>query len=565
MVRRSYAVAALVVYGAALSFWAASRTAPLQPPALRDLAGGSAAGAVLAVAGYAAGAVALFLPVGFLALAALRGATGSVGLVRGLLAEALALAVAASVLLLSPGRGWHFVDALTLLLAAGGCTLGARAAVVWPGGPRARARLFLRAAAVTAAVVASGGALAWAALEPRPSVAGAEPIASEDKRRLYYQVRSANPRTIREGRTKTLRLTAHDLDVLASWARTVVGEDWRAAVFLGPGAVRVSGTLALPGPRRFLNVTLDARPVAADGRLSLDLRGLRLGRFAVPRPVLAALSPLVDASLRHDDRLGPFLRATRALDVQPSAVSVTYGRVDAAPESMADVLGQGLAGDVEADAVRAHVSNLVEDSRRMPAGEPAATAALRSAFAFARARSGEDRAAPENKAALVALGVLLGHPSLQAVVGPVVEPREWRAIGPALRRPRLRGRADWGRHFFLSAALAALSAGSVSDAAGLFKEELDADGGSGFSFADLLADRSGACFARLATRDEAAARALQERLAGGARAEEFFPDGSDLPERITDRELERDYGGVGGDGYRRFAEAIESRLPWCPR
>jgi hypothetical protein len=105
----------------------------------------------------------------------------------------------------------------------------------------------------------------------------------------------------------------------------------------------------------------------------------------------------------------------------------------------------------------------------------------------------------------------------------------------------------------------------VSDAAGLFKEELDADGGSGFSFADLLADRSGACFARLATRDEAAARALQERLAGGARAEEFFPDGSDLPERITDRELERDYGGVGGGGYQRLTASIESRLPWCAR
>ena len=116
----------------------------------------------------------------------------------------------------------------------------------------------------------------------------------------------------------------------------------------------------------------------------------------------------------------------------------------------------------------------------------------------------------------------------------------------------------------MSAAIAILSNVAVSDAAGLLKEELDADtGGSGFSFADLLADRAGTTFAICATRDEAAARAMQDRLARGFRVEEFFPPADDLPEGISDAELQRRYGGVGGQAYRHLIEEMERRIAGC--
>jgi hypothetical protein len=283
----------------------------------------------------------------------------------------------------------------------------------------------------------------------------------------------------------------------------------------------------------------------------------------MPRPIRSALALLALAALRSDERLRPFFEAARAVDVQPSALAVTYGRVDLPPGAVAEVLGPGLTGDVDPEAVRAHARHLVQDSHRMQPGPTALDKALGSAFAFAQARSAEESAALENKAALLALGVLLGHDRLETIVGPVLEDADWQAISPALRRPRLRGRRDWTRHFFVSAALTVLSAESVSDAAGLFKEELDADGGSGFSFGDLLADRAGTCFALAATRDDDAARSMQRRLAAGLRIEELLPAADDLPEGITDAELQRKYGGVGGEGYRRLTGLIESRLPDC--
>jgi hypothetical protein len=116
----------------------------------------------------------------------------------------------------------------------------------------------------------------------------------------------------------------------------------------------------------------------------------------------------------------------------------------------------------------------------------------------------------------------------------------------------------------VSAALTVLSAQAPSDAIGVFKEELDAGGGSGFSFGDLLADRAGTTFALLATRDAAAARALQERLAAGFRVDDFFPEAADLPEDIQDAELEARYGGVGGRLFRQYAAEVERRLWSCP-
>ena len=123
--------------------------------------------------------------------------------------------------------------------------------------------------------------------------------------------------------------------------------------------------------------------------------------------------------------------------------------------------------------------------------------------------------------------------------------------------------ADWTRHFTVSGALTVVSAVAPSDAAGLLKEELDADGGSGFSFGDLLADRAGTTFADVATRDEASAAAIQARLAGGFRVDDFFPPADGLPEGIQDAELQSRYGGVGGPLYRRTAEEIERRVSAC--
>jgi hypothetical protein len=214
-------------------------------------------------------------------------------------------------------------------------------------------------------------------------------------------------------------------------------------------------------------------------------------------------------------------------------------------------------------AVRSHVERLLEAAPSFPRGEPRLGAAVEVAFARARERSATSPPALENRAALLALGLLLGHRRLEDFVGPALDERDWRRAAP-LARTTLRGREDWTKHFFVSAALTVLSAQAPSAALGVVKEELDAGGGSGFSFGDLLADRAGTTLALLATRDAAAARTLQERLAAGFRVDDFFPEAADLPENIQAAELEARYGGVGGRLFRQYVAEVERRLWRCP-
>jgi hypothetical protein len=265
--------------------------------------------------------------------------------------------------------------------------------------------------------------------------------------------------------------------------------------------------------------------------------------------------------ISRDPHVRPLLEAVTRVGLEESAASISYRRADISPGFVAQLFHGD--GRDDAPAVRAHVRHLLDAVPRLPRGDAGFAGAVGTAFAFARSRSAGSSAVAENRAALLALGILMGHRRLESFVGRVLEEAERPAARRLLGSTTLRGRDDWPKHVLVSAALTLLSAQTVSDATGLFKEERDAGGGSGFSFGDLLADRAGTRFATYACRDEKTARALQERLAAGFRLDDFFPDGRDLPEGLQDAELQARYGGVGGREYAGLVAEIERRIAGC--
>ena len=90
------------------------------------------------------------------------------------------------------------------------------------------------------------------------------------------------------------------------------------------------------------------------------------------------------------------------------------------------------------------------------------------------------------------------------------------------------------------------------------------DGGSGFSFADLLADRAGARLGRLATQDEGSARRVQEFLSAGIPLASVMPGVEDLPEGISQEQLEQELGGLKGEGFQRWESEIGRRVEALP-
>ncbi|WP_147301951.1 hypothetical protein [Thalassotalea euphylliae] len=168
----------------------------------------------------------------------------------------------------------------------------------------------------------------------------------------------------------------------------------------------------------------------------------------------------------------------------------------------------------------------------------------------------------QNKALLVALVLYFGDDRMALLVGDIAQ-LDWRQRVRQARHRQvitLAGRGDLQQHFIYSVALQLLSNDQASDALGEFKEFLDTNqGGSGFSFADLMADRAGTRLAMMATYSEAQAQQLQTVLAKVG-DEELLPTIQGLAEGLDEQGFSKEYQGVSSSNYQQMLIHIDSRL-----
>jgi hypothetical protein len=511
---------------------------------------------------------ALFLPLGFCAgLVVPRGSGRLERLKSRLYALTIAGGLALIVVAIDTVGAWNAPAALGGVFPLLGCLLGIWIGAAWQRGWRARLWLVPKIAVPAVLLVVGLGILGWLSLERTPLLFETARVTSAEKRRLVREIRRKSPTALEEGQIQTLRLTEHDLNVLLSWGLSLGAPQRKAQVGLAHDAASLAVSAYVPlgaaGPR-YLNLVMTGAAGITDGVLRLEVDRCRVGSLDVPRWVLRAAASTVRSLIYQDRRSRLLLEATRHMAVEPNAVELVYGPVHVPPDLRRTFLRPAGVSDEVLASTQAQVDHLLAVARPLPSSQLSFGLCFETAFTFARDRSLHGDPIVENRAAIFALGTLLGHRRVGEFLGPIFLDEEDPAVRGALLRVTLRGRADWTKHFCVSAVIAILSDAAVSDAAGLLKEELDADiGGSGFSFADLLADRAGTVFGLRATRDEVSVRALQDRLAGGFRIEEFFPPAADLPEGIRDAELQSRYGGVGGEGYRRLLEEIERRVAAC--
>jgi hypothetical protein len=522
--------------------------------------------ALLALGGWAALETLRFVPLGLFAVFVWSDQPGRFR--RGLRVALPALGLAAALAIVAARvRSWGGIPPgpLDALLPGLGLALGLGAGLSWRRGPWSLV-LYLPKLAVVAGVLAVLlGGLVWSSLEAAPSAPDPPTVDSAGKRQIWAALRGKDPRKVPEGETRTLTLTSDQVDFVFAWtAPLVLGPDRaRLAVSLdGPDHAGAQMSLRLPLVDRWLNVSASTRLRVEKGRLELEAPAMRIGAFVVPELLLAAGTPAVELALQNDRHLRPALASTEELAIERDRANVTYRRLETPPGFVSRLLWGEASHEAVRGSVRAHARRVLDAAPGLPRGDARFGEVLEIAFASARERSAGGSAVGENRAAILALGLLLGHPRIEGFVGDVLDEGD-RMRAERLEGARLRGRADWSRHYLVSAALTVLSAEAPSNAVGLLKEELDAAGGSGFSFGDLLADRAGTTFAVAATRDEAAARALQDRLAAGFVLPEFFPEAADLPEDLQDAELQARYGGVGGAGYAGVVDEIEQRLSTC--
>lgn len=199
----------------------------------------------------------------------------------------------------------------------------------------------------------------------------------------------------------------------------------------------------------------------------------------------------------------------------------------------------------------------------VPKGDAGFEKLIKIAFAFAEDNSHRHDPVLANRAAILALGVILGEEKVATVAKREINLKGLEISKQLRNRITVYGRGDLPRHFWVSAGLAIVSDSETSMSIGITKELMDSAGGSGFSFVDLTADRAGTLFYESATRDEASARAMQELIRNGAVVSDFIPNALDLPEGITRDDFQNKYGGLGGKPSQKIVTEIVRRLTTC--
>lgn len=404
---------------------------------------------------------------------------------------------------------------------------------------------WLAGALLLLALAAAG--LLFCLLDARPQVERPASISPESIAQARWLLLTNDPRRLRPGETRRIALPAALLDEGVNYAasRFLRG---RGALALQAGAAGNTAEirLALPLGPAYLN--LNAR--LAEGAGPPRLAGARLGAFELPAPLAGRALETALRLTGHDREWALLKAAVRDLRIQPERhrLVVQYawepGLLDHARAAAVDI--DTLARLRSAHEMLAGLLDHHAPNRRL--GLPAVLGPLLDV-------GGADQV-ENRRAAILVLAAYLADKNLTAAIP---EAADWPRLRPL--QLMLRGRHDSAQHFVVSAALAAWAGEPLADAVGLYKELADARQGSGFSFADLAADRAGTRFGELLAHPPGG----RDPLPPGDLADDMLaPPLADLPENMHEDEFLRRFGGRDTPAYRRMTEEIERRVAALP-
>jgi hypothetical protein len=411
---------------------------------------------------------------------------------------------------------------------------------------RALIKLFFLLILLTLAAVAG---VFWFVFSDTPQITGQTVLAHQDIARARQILRQNDPRNMPPGATHVMEIGARDLGLASNYLlqQLALGS---AQLSLATDRLDLQASLRIPRVPWRNTLNLEASIETIDGQARIAQ--LRLGRLNVP-PRLANLAAA--KILQHGytrARLGNLADPVQELRLFPDRLRLSYRWHPALIDQARDTL---LSGS-DREALR-HYHDLLVDLQTKGVGKHGPlTKLLQPMFAAALARSAERDPVEENNALLTVLGTWAGKQDISRLVPG--SPRR-----PGAFRLKLQRRTDFGRHFLISAALAARGDTALSNAVGLFKEISDTDSGSGFSFADIAADRAGTRFGEQATRSREAAKQVQRRLAMGIVEADIMPPARDLPEHIRSETFKQRFGYVGSPAYQEVMDEIERRINAC--
>lgn len=376
------------------------------------------------------------------------------------------------------------------------------------------------------------------ALDRRPLVAEPAPPSPAEQTWAADWLAKQRQRHGRAASSNRLELTEPQANLLLNALLGRSGQG-QAQVRLGAGRASLALSLKLPLDQLdgYLNLELelvedDPLPRVESARVA----GLPIPGSLAQALVEQALQALDRSQMVHEVRFTPE-RLTLDYDWHPNMVERFSG---------------GMIASEELQRVLTAQDAIIRYTAAHPGRKPLLLSDLLTHLLQETASDTDPIAG--HRALILALAAYVNGHSIRAPDDDSTEPRV---------RPRLvllRGRVDLSQHFMTSAALAIQGTDALSSLVGWYKEMSDANGGSGFSFADMMANRAGIRFARLATESAVSARWLQSVARAGLREDDFMPRIDSLPEGLSQARFEERLGTDKRREYQRLIEQIDRHI-----
>jgi hypothetical protein len=352
-----------------------------------------------------------------------------------------------------------------------------------------------------------------------------------------------------------IELTQPDLNLAANYLLNRYSKS-AVKIELKNNIVRFAVTTTLPKNSlgEYLNISFR---LGNNGIELPRLKKFKAGNLLLPARFAAFV---IKKIIRYTSLNDYFMLATQPIKyvkIDQQKITIIYYSSRETLRQARDFLTQS-SDSPEQDIYRQKLAEII--AQHDPAWRLSLAELLKPLFELAYQRSTLENAIAENKMVIM-------------VANDYVNKKETKDLLPTLAsKPAtvkrysafLYKRVDLAQHFIGSAALTASVNGQIAQVAGEEKELSDAQGGSGFSFIDLAADKAGTRFGEMATSSPESARKIQKAMSEIKDYSDFMPDPRALPEHMGEAEFKQRYQSVDSPAYQEISKQIDARIAATP-
>lgn len=354
----------------------------------------------------------------------------------------------------------------------------------------------------------------------------------------------------------TTVISEHDVNLLARYTLNKLYNDARSNVKFFTSSSYITATLYKPGNvfGEYLNVSVVIRQF----NHSLVVDSLDIGGLSIPKFIAQII--LQEAHKNIEKKFPVYRISIKSLadfKLSKQQASIKYVWQPEIIEKLKSRITENLFPNGLRRNIIIYTKLLHKVADSIKEQRPSLSELLRPMFRFAKLRSKENNPIEENRALLISLGAYMLNKDIFELLGDkshqIFKNKTFYLLD----------RKDLSQHLLVSAAITALSNPVVAQAIGLEKEFKDSDGGSGFSFSDLAADRAGITFGNLALDTHSKARKIQTRLAKVVYESEYMPNIDSLPNGLKNIDFKLKYSNSESTAYKKVIRLIDKRISAC--